>query len=109
MKYASSYDSSCGCKPPNQSWVEAYAHAEQLLGEMGGAKASDTVITEQQSQAMSQPAPAKAAPGKPAKNAADRPKPTPANNVPVKNEAQAPESLGSNGAPRPMRVVGPKL
>src|SRR5208337_5362899 len=59
LKYTKSYDPNCGCKPPNQGWVEAYAHAEQLLNEMGGAKASDTVVTEQQAQDLSRPAPAK--------------------------------------------------
>ncbi|WP_294535730.1 DUF2865 domain-containing protein [uncultured Rhodoblastus sp.] len=109
LKYASSYDSNCGCKPPNQSWVEAYAHAEELLGAMGGAKASDTVITEQQSQAMSQPTPAKPAQNKPARNAVAPAKPAPANNFPVKTEVQVLESLGPDGAPRQVRVVGPKL
>jgi hypothetical protein len=114
LKYTKSYDSNCGCKPPNQSWVEAYAHAEQLLGEMGGAKASDTVITEQQSQAMSQPTPPK-----PGKNAAERLKPTPANNVPANNvpannvpaktDGQVLDGHAPDGAPRQIRVVGPKL
>jgi hypothetical protein len=104
LKYTKNFDPNCGCKPPNQSWVEAYAHAEQLLGEMGGAKASDTVVTEQQSQAMSQPTPAKPAPDKPAKNAAERPK-TP----PAKTEVKVLDSQAPDGTPRQVRVVGPKL
>ncbi len=99
LKYTKSFDSNCGCKPPNQNWVEAYAHAEQLLDEMGGAKASDTVITEQQSQAMSQPTPAK-----PAKNAADRQK-----SLPVKAEGKIVEGQAPDGTPRQVRVVGPNL
>jgi hypothetical protein len=104
LKYTKNFDPNCGCKPPNQSWVEAYAHAEQLLGEMGGAKASDTVVTEQQSQAMSQPTPAKPAPDKPAKSAAERPK-TP----PAKTEVKVLDSQAPDGTPRQVRVVGPKL
>jgi hypothetical protein len=104
LKYTKNFDPNCGCKPPNQSWVEAYAHAEQLLGEMGGAKASDTVVTEQQSQAMSQPTPAKPTPDKPTKNAAERPK-TP----PAKTDVKALDSQTPDGAPRQVRVVGPKL
>jgi len=99
LKYTKSFDSNCGCKPPNQSWVEALAHAEQLLDEMGGAKASDTVVTEQQSRAMSQPAPAK-----PVKNAADRQKTTP-----VKAEGKIVEGQAPDGTPRQVRVVGPNL
>jgi hypothetical protein len=71
---------------------------------MGGAKASDTVVTEQQSQAMSQPTPAKAAPDKPAKNAAERPKASPA-----KTEGKVLDGQAPDGAPRQVRVVGPKL
>jgi hypothetical protein len=71
---------------------------------MGGAKASDTVVTEQQSQAMSQPTPAKPASDKPAKNAAERPK-----TAPAKTEVKVLDSQAPDGAPRQVRVVGPKL
>jgi hypothetical protein len=116
LKYTKTFDPNCGCKPPNQSWVEAYAHAEQLLNEMGGAKASDTVVTEQQAQAMSQPGAAR-----PGKNA-DRRRtgtiaPTPDAVVvaplepvsPPKIETRTVDSPSSDGTPRPVRVVGPKL
>ncbi len=62
LLYTKSYDPSCACKPPNESWVEALGNAEQVLDQMGGAKASDTTVTVEQSKAMSQPLPAK--PGK---------------------------------------------
>ena len=119
LKYTKTYDPNCGCKPPNQSWVEALAHAEQLLNEMGGAKASDTIVTEQQSQAMSQPGAAK-----PAKNASDRRRagtpapdsvvvapplaPAPAQE-PQKIETKTVESQAPDGTPRQVRVVGPNL
>jgi hypothetical protein len=98
LKYTKSFDSNCGCKPPNQNWVEALAHAEQLLDEMGGAKASDTIVTEQQSQSMSQPVAARAV-----KNAADRQK------TPAPAEGKIVEGQAPDGTPRQVRVVGPNL
>jgi Protein of unknown function (DUF2865) len=62
LLYTKSYDPTCACKPPNESWVDALANAEQVLDQMGGAKASDTTVTVEQSKAMSQPMPPK--PGK---------------------------------------------
>jgi hypothetical protein len=97
LKYAKAVEPGCGCKPPNQSWVEALAHAEELLGQMGGAKASDTTVTEEQARALSQPA------AKPAK-IVGRPKPAPA-----KGDANLLDTQAKDGNPGHMRVVGPKL
>jgi hypothetical protein len=97
LKYTKTVEPGCGCKPPNQSWVEALAHAEELLGEMGGAKASDTTVTEEQARALSRPGAAK-----PGKNVAGRPKPAPTRGDP-------PDTPASDGNARQMRVVGPKL
>ncbi|HUO53326.1 MAG TPA: DUF2865 domain-containing protein [Rhodoblastus sp.] len=102
LKFTKSFDASCTCKPPNQSWVEALAHAEQLLDQMGGARASDTTVTEQQSQAMAQPQPPK-----PDKDAKLKPSlsPTPA---PAAG-GRVIESAGPDGAPRQVRVIGPNF
>jgi len=104
LKYTKSFDPSCACKPPNQSWVEALAHAEQVLDEMGGAKASDTTVTEQQSKAMAQPLPAKAGktPGLklPATN---RPAPT----AQSPSDPKLVDGAAPDGSPRQVRVVGP--
>jgi hypothetical protein len=110
LKFTKSFDPSCTCKPPNQDWVTALAHADQVLGEMGGAKASDTTVTEQQSKAMAQPLPPK--PGK-----AAGPGVTPPNFSPARNAASAQppseprviEGEGPDGAPRQVRVIGPQL
>jgi hypothetical protein len=98
LKYTRALEPGCGCKPPNQSWVEALAHAEELLGQMGGAKASDTTVTEEQARALSQPA------ARPEKIVAGRPKPTPA-----KGDENAIDSQTGDANARQMRVVGPKL
>jgi hypothetical protein len=103
LKFTKTFDPACGCKPPNQSWSEALAPAETLLNEMGGGKATDTIVTEEQAQAMSRPQPAK--PGKPAKGA-----PAPAVAQPQGDVAKAPgPAQAPVPAPGAVRVVGPKL
>ncbi|WP_298355163.1 DUF2865 domain-containing protein [Rhodoblastus sp.] len=107
LKFQTSFDPGCTCKPPNQSWADALAPAEKLLGEMGGARASDTIVTEEQSQAMAQQAlqrPPTKAGGKPnlaappSAAAEPAPKPTAANDHVI-------ETKGPDGAPRQVRIV----
>jgi hypothetical protein len=116
MKYAKSFDPACGCKPPNQSWVEALAHAEQVLDEMGDVRASDAAITEQQSKAMSQPLAVRqlGRKGAPAVPPVALPVPSTPDSVakiapPAKPEARTVETQGPDGAPRQVRVIGPNL
>lgn len=96
LKFQKTFDPSCSCKPPGQSWVEALAHAEQLLNEMGGAKSSDNIVTEEQARAMSQPVGAK-------------PAPSPVKPSTAPTTGKIIDGAGPDGAPRQVRVVGPKL
>ncbi len=107
LKFQTSFDPSCACKPPNQSWVDALAPAEQLLGQMGGARAGDTIVTEATSQAMSQQSlqrlPASTGkspdvPSPPPAVVAPAPKPTAANDRVI-------ETKGPDGTPRQVRIV----
>jgi hypothetical protein len=108
LKYTKAFDPACACKPPNQSWVEALAHAEQVLGEMGGAKASDTVVTEQQSRDMAQPTPPK--PGKATdRKLAPTPVSSPAAPAATLPDNKVIESAAPDGSPRQVRVVGPNF
>jgi hypothetical protein len=52
FRYRTNYDPSCSCKRPGQSWVEALAGAERLLGDK---RPTDVTVTEQQSLEMSRP------------------------------------------------------
>jgi hypothetical protein len=106
LKYTKSFDPSCACKPLNQSWVEALAHAEQVLDEMGGAKASDTTVTEQQSKAMAQPAPARPGKAPDLKLPATLRAPTAAS-TPSSSDPKVIEGAAPDGSPRQVRVVGP--
>ncbi len=51
-KYRTKFDPTCTCKPPNQSWVEALANAEALLGR---APKSDILVTPEKSEQMARP------------------------------------------------------
>lgn len=51
-KFEKSFDPSCTCKPANQSWTEALASAEKILGER---RKSDIIVTPEKAQELSQP------------------------------------------------------
>lgn len=118
LKFAKTFDPSCTCKPPNESWIQALAHAEQVLDQIGGTRASDITVTEQQSEAMAQP---QAMPTKPGKKAGLRPSQpatsTPVQTMPVQaipvqatpapTSAQVVEGKGPDGSPRQVRVIAP--
>jgi hypothetical protein len=110
LKYTKALVPECGCKPPHQSWVEALGPAEQILGEMGGAKASDATITEQQSQAMSLPSASKL--GKSGRKGAKAPDviaPPPIASPLIQTPAKTVQTTGPDGSRRQIRVVGPNL
>ena len=52
FKFQKTYDAACTCKPPNQSWVQALAKAEELLDKSRG---HDVTVTEKMSADMSRP------------------------------------------------------
>ena len=51
FKYRTSYDPTCSCRKPGQSWSEALSDAERMIGGRGG----DTIVTEEKSLEMSRP------------------------------------------------------
>lgn len=57
LKYQKTFDPACTCKDPKQSWVEALAGAEQLLGHQ---RKGDIIVTPEKSLEMSRPADPKA-------------------------------------------------
>ncbi len=52
FKFQKSFDATCSCKPPHQSWVQALAEAEKLIQSGHG----DVTVTQKMSDAMSRPA-----------------------------------------------------
>jgi hypothetical protein len=51
-KYRTKFDPKCACKPPNQSWVQALAQAEALLGRQ---PKSDLIVTPEKAEELSRP------------------------------------------------------
>jgi hypothetical protein len=105
LKYTRALVPDCGCKPPRQTWVEALAHAEELLNDMGGAKATDATITEEQSRAMAKPLAAKPGKGGTVTGAIAAPPVV----SPLIQKPQAKSAPAPDGAPRQIRVVGPQF
>ncbi|MHB2167934.1 DUF2865 domain-containing protein [Alsobacter sp. R-9] len=51
FRYRQTYDNTCSCRRPGQSWSEALADAERLVS----TRKTDIIVTEQKSQEMSRP------------------------------------------------------
>ncbi|MCZ8100663.1 MAG: DUF2865 domain-containing protein [Burkholderiales bacterium] len=58
FRYRRAYDSTCSCRRPGQSWSDALAEAERLVG----TRRSDVVVTEEKAQELSRPQAPQAAP-----------------------------------------------
>ncbi|MGJ0513888.1 DUF2865 domain-containing protein [Methylocystis sp.] len=117
-KFETTYDPSCGCKPPGQSWAEALAEAERLIAERN---AKDQVVTAEQAEQLSRALPPGVARGRKAKGSAPA-APEPATTAEPAAQAQpsvedgaatAPETyreiVGPDGIKRRVRVVAPAL
>jgi hypothetical protein len=68
FKFEKSVEPSCSCKAPGQTWVQALADAERVLGSQ---RRGDMIVTPEQAEALSRPQEAKARAGK--ANAAKKP------------------------------------
>lgn len=134
FKFEKALEPSCACKAPGQTWVQALADAERILGNQ---RRGDMIVTPQQAEEMSRP--------REAKDTKTRGKPEAAPKKPVEDlttiegqaAAQAPTAsaesagispgtirggrsygigegelrdvIGSDGIKRQVRVVGPTL
>lgn len=66
FRYRTTFDPSCSCKAPNQTWVAALADAERMISSGG----KDIIVTEQKAAELSRPkfTPVKGKPALPAAN-----------------------------------------
>jgi hypothetical protein len=128
-KYKTKVDSSCACRAPNQSWVQALANAEAMLSK---AK-SDIIVTPEKSDEMARPKmvkvkPASAVKTAPARRESDEdPLPEEAAGSPPpadsgiaagtiaatksygRHDGVESQTPGPDGVTRRVRVIGPKL
>jgi hypothetical protein len=111
-RFQKTFDSACTCKPPDQSWVEALAGAERLLGQ---ERRGDIVVTEEKAAELSAPrseskrraklggaGPNPAALANTARDSANEPS--------LRNGSDAfQDVVGPDGIKRRVRIVGPTL
>jgi hypothetical protein len=108
LKFQKSFDPACTCKPPGQTWAEALAGAEEVLGR---ASKTDIVVTPESSAELVKPKFEKAArPGSsapPAPAAQD----DQAGNTPASGGGQTEtgEVTGPDGVKRRVRIIVPPL
>lgn len=115
FKYRTSYDPTCSCRKPGQSWSDALGDAERMIGGRRG----DTIITEEKSLEMSRPkentplsTSTKRQQNQPAANAkptAQQAAPANAPSKPTVSQDQGEwiEVQGADGTSRKVRVVAP--
>jgi hypothetical protein len=107
-KFRKTYNPTCACKPQNQSWVQALAQAEELLGRKA---AGDLIVTPEKSEELSRPKLARVTADPPTANdAAPAAKGAPANAPRYGlKDGDTHEKTEPGGHTRRVRVIGPKL
>jgi hypothetical protein len=119
-KFRKKFDAACACKPANKSWVEALAHAEELLGQQAR---SDVIVTPEKSDELSRPKNAVAKPGaatadlsaspgvipKAAEPTGSMPGKAPASTSFGLKDGETSEKTDAAGGRRQIRVIGPKF
>lgn len=124
LKFQTTYDPACGCKPPGKNWVEALAEAERILA---ASHAEDEQVTAEQAEQMSKPlapgasrrssrkadktAPVVQLPEDAANNPADTAKSDGGDKAPTAGSDQSVfrDIVGPDGVKRRVRVVAPTL
>jgi Protein of unknown function (DUF2865) len=107
LKFEKSFDPACTCKPPGQSWAEALAGAEEVLGR---ARKSDIVVTPESSAELAKPKFEKAArPGAGAPAPAGQENQAGNNSAGAGKEAGTGDLTGPDGVKRHVRIIVPPL
>jgi Protein of unknown function (DUF2865) len=105
FRFQKGFDSTCTCKPPGQSWSEALAPAEQLLGRVSK---SDIVVTPEKSAELARP---KFAPAAKPSAASQPPRAAEEKDDSANAEGQGAteEVTGPDGVKRRVRIIVPPL
>jgi Protein of unknown function (DUF2865) len=107
FKFEKTFDATCTCKPPGQSWVEALADAEKLLEERKG----DVTVTPQMSDQLSKAGPvpkgkaSRKTPTGSAASAGTPPGPAQKARILRSGDGQTKEVKGPDGVTRTVRVI----
>ena len=104
LRFQKTFDPACTCKRPGQSWAEALAPAEPLLGRVSK---SDIVVTPEKSAELARP---RLAPASKAGGAAQPPaEAAGTENAPTEGQSATEEVTGPDGVKRRVRIIVPPL
>ncbi|MGQ0443852.1 MAG: DUF2865 domain-containing protein [Beijerinckiaceae bacterium] len=107
LKFEKTFDPACTCKPAGQTWAEALAGAEQLLGR---ERKSDIMVTPEKAAEMAKPKFEKAAPQRPGTQlSAPKEDQAGQNSVDAGGQAGTEEVTGPDGVKRRVRIIVPPL
>jgi hypothetical protein len=106
LKFEKTFDPACTCKPAGQSWSEALAGAEEILGR---ERKSDIVVTPEKSAELAKPKFEKAPPGSGAQPSAAKADQAGKNSANAEGEALTKEVTGPDGVKRHVRIIVPPL
>jgi hypothetical protein len=107
LKFEKTFDPACTCKPAGQSWAEALAGAEQMLGR---ERKSDILVTPEKSAELAKPKVEKAAPPGPGTQpSAAKEDQAGKNSANAEGEALTREVTGPDGVKRRVRIIVPPL
>jgi hypothetical protein len=108
LRFETNFDPACTCKPAGQSWAEALAGAEQMLGR---ERKSDIVVTPEKSAELAKPKFEKTAPPRPGTQPSAAKEDQEGGNSANAEEGQAgtQEVTGPDGVKRRVRIIVPPL
>jgi hypothetical protein len=107
LKFEKTFDPACTCKPAGQSWAEALAGAEQMLGRV---RKSDIMVTPEKSAELAKPKFEKAAPPGPGTQpSAAKEDEAGKNSANAEGQAGTQEVTGPDGVKRRVRIIVPPL
>ncbi len=107
LKFEKTFDPACTCKPAGQSWAEALAGAEKILGR---ERKSDIVVTPEKSAELAKPKFEKAAPPRPGTQpSVAKDDQAGKNSANAEGQAGTQEVTGPDGVKRRVRIIVPPL
>jgi hypothetical protein len=107
LKFEKAFNPACTCKPAGQSWAEALAGAEQMLGR---ERTSDIVVTPEKSAELAKPKFETTAPARPgAQPSAAKEDHAGKNSADDEGQAGTQEVTGPDGVKRRVRIIVPPL
>lgn len=107
LRFEKTFDSACTCKPAGQSWAEALAGAEQMLGRV---RKSDIMVTPEKSAELAKPKFEKPAPPRPGTQpSAAKEDQAEKNSTNADRQTGTQEVTGPDGVKRRVRIIVPPL